>query len=78
MKEIKLTPEQLKLAGEEIKSYFNSEREEVISDLAATLLLDFIMKNIGPFIYNQAIKDAHYLMGEKIDELFSLENPNRK
>ena len=73
MKEIKLTPEQLKLAGEEIKSYFNSEREEVISDLAATLLLDFIMKNIGPFIYNQAIKDAHYLMGEKIDELFTLE-----
>ena len=78
MKEIKLTPEQLKLAGEEIKSYFNSEREEVISDLAATLLLDFIMKNIGPFIYNQAIKDAHYLMGEKIDELFSLEKSNRK
>lgn len=73
MKELKLTPEQHKLAVEEIKFHFHSEREEEISDLAATLLLDFIMKNIGPFIYNQAIKDAHYLMGEKIDELFTLE-----
>ena len=73
MKEIKLTPEQHKIAVDEIKSYFHSERDEEVSDLAAVLLLDFITKNIGPFIYNQAIKDAHYLMGEKIDELFTLE-----
>ena len=78
MNELKLTPEQHKIAIEEITSYFHNEREEEISDLAATLLVDFIMKNIGPFIYNQAIKDAHYLMGEKIEELFTLERSNRK
>ena len=74
MKEIKLTPEHHKLAIEAIKSYFQTEREEEISDLAAILLLDFVTKNIGPFIYNQEIKVSHYLMGENIDELFTLEN----
>lgn len=41
MKEIKLPSEQHKFAVEEIKSYFHSKQEEEISDLAATLLLDF-------------------------------------
>ena len=42
MKEIELPSEQHKIAIDVIKSYFQSEREEEISDLAATLLLDFI------------------------------------
>jgi uncharacterized protein (DUF2164 family) len=77
MKEIKLTQEQQKAAIEELKRYFQTEREEEITDLAAALLLDFILKNIGPYIYNQAIKDAHYFMNEKIEELFALEKSLR-
>jgi len=77
MKEIKLTLDQQKAAIEELKRYYQTEKEEEINDLAATLLLDFILKNIGPYIYNQAIKDAHHFMGEKVEELFSLEKSLR-
>ena len=78
MKNIQLTKEQQQLVVEDIKNYFFTEKDEVITDLSATLLLDFILKNIGPHIYNQAIKDAHYFMGEKLEDIFSLEKPLRK
>ncbi|MDF2875972.1 MAG: hypothetical protein K0R22_2655 [Sporomusa sp.] len=73
MKDIQLTKEQQNTVIEAIKYYFLSEKDEIITDLSATLLLDFILKNIGPHIYNQAIKDTHQLMSEKIDDLFGLE-----
>lgn len=75
MKELTLTKEEKQDAVEKIKSYYLTEREEEISDLAATLLLDFILKNIGPLIYNQAIKDVHYFMSEKLEDVFALEKP---
>ncbi|MBP2634390.1 MAG: hypothetical protein H6Q72_297 [Firmicutes bacterium] len=78
MKDIKLTKDQQKIAVEELQSYFQTEKDEEITDLSANLLLDFILKNIGPYIYNQAIKDAQHFMGEKIEELFTLEKSLRK
>lgn len=78
MKAIQLTKEQQQTAVEDIKNYFLMEKDEEVTDLAATLLLDFILKNIGPHIYNQAIKDAHYFMSEKLDDLFGLEKPIRR
>lgn len=78
MKEIKLTKDQQKTAVEELKSYFQTEKDEEITDLSATLLLDFILKNIGPYVYNQAIKDAQQFMGEQVEELFTLEKSLRK
>ena len=79
MKPLQLTKEQQKESIEAIKSYYFNERDEEITELAASLLLDFIIKNIGPHIYNQAIKDSYSFMGEKIDELFALEkSPARK
>lgn len=41
-----------------IKRYFLEERDVEIGDLQASFLLDFVLKEIGPSIYNQAIKDA--------------------
>jgi len=40
-----------------------------IGDLKASLLLDFILKETGPSIYNRAITDAQARMGEMVDEL---------
>lgn len=78
MKEIKLTKDQQKTAVEELKNYFQTEKDEEITDLSATLLLDFILGNIGPYIYNQAIKDAQHFMGKQVEELFTLEKSLRK
>ncbi len=75
MKEIKLTKEQQQAATAAIQSYFLTEKEEEITDLSAGLLLDFIVKDIGPLIYNQALKDAHYFLTGKLEDLYSLEKP---
>ncbi len=40
-----------------------------IGDLKASLLLDFILKEIGPSIYNQAVADAQTRMREMVDEI---------
>ena len=75
MENSKLTKEQQTACIEAIKHYFLTEKDELITDLSATLLLDFILEMIGPHIYNQAIKDAHFLMSQKLDDLFILEKP---
>ena len=41
-----------------IKRYFYDERDEEIGDLQASFFLDFVLKEIGPSIYNQAVRDA--------------------
>ena len=41
-----------------IKHYFLEERDEEIGDLQAGFLLDFVLEEIGPSIYNQALRDA--------------------
>lgn len=41
-----------------IRAYFRDERGEEIGELQAAFLLDFVLKEIGPSIYNQALRDA--------------------
>lgn len=75
----KLPKEQKQQVVRRIQDYFLEEREEELGGLAAELLLDFMIKEIGPVIYNQAIKDATRLVGEKMisldDDLQSMEKP---
>lgn len=78
MKKIQLTKEQTKISIEDIKSYFITEKDEELTDLAAALLLDFVLMNIGPHIYNQALNDAHSLMSEKIEDIYGLEKVIRR
>lgn len=58
---------------EKIKSYFWNERNEEISDFVAECFLDFIINNVGPYIYNQAIEDAYAYMNGKIEDMLGLE-----
>ena len=44
-----------------IKRYFEDNSDDDIGDLTASLLLDFVLREIGPSIYNQAIGDAQAL-----------------
>lgn len=41
-----------------LQGYFRDERDEEIGSLQALFLLDFVLKEIGPSVYNQAIRDA--------------------
>ena len=70
---IELTPETKKLLLSNLQNYYSAEREEELSEFQAGLLLEFILSDIGVYIYNQAIADAQKLMQQKTDELFTLE-----
>jgi uncharacterized protein (DUF2164 family) len=52
-----------------IKRYFLEERDEEMGDLQAGFLLDFVIKEIGPSIYNQAIRDAQRRFQDAVTDL---------
>lgn len=52
-----------------LKRYFSDERDEEIGDLQATFLLDFVLKEVGPSVYNQAIKDAQATLSRTVADL---------
>ena len=52
-----------------IKRYFEENLPEPIGDLPAGLLLNFILEEIGPAIYNQAIKDAQTRLQQRVVDL---------
>jgi len=62
-----------------IKNYFEEERSETIGDLGAEQFVDFMIKELGPHLYNKAIADVRVLIHEKTtqidDELYSMEKP---
>lgn len=52
-----------------LKRYFDQNLQEPIGDLAAGLLLNFIVQEIGPSLYNQAIADAQTRLQHRIADL---------
>ncbi|MDQ0189349.1 DUF2164 domain-containing protein [Alicyclobacillus cycloheptanicus] len=55
---LKLPREQKQLLISDIQAYIEAEWGESIGELAAGNLLDFMLQELGPHIYNQAIRDA--------------------
>lgn len=54
---------------ESIKRYADEELELEIGDLKAGLLLDYCLEEIGPSVYNEAIKDAQAYFFGKVEDL---------
>jgi uncharacterized protein (DUF2164 family) len=52
-----------------LKRYFEENMSEPMGDLPAGLLLNFIVEEIGPAIYNQAIADAQARMQQRVADL---------
>ena len=72
MKKIALLPEAEQDALRSLKEFFLSEREEELSDFQAKNLLDFFLSDLGCYVYNQALADAHALMSGQIEDLYGL------
>ncbi len=56
-----------------IKNYFYNEREEELGDLAANLLLNFIIEELGPEFYNAGVYDSYKYMNDRIEDLLSIQ-----
>ncbi len=69
---IELPAETTKRLIADIKLYFLEHRNEEIGDLQAGFLLEFCLKEIGPAIYNQGIRDAQTYLSRLVDDLDSV------
>lgn len=70
---IKLSPEKKEYMLSEIKNYFFKEREEDIGDLAAVLMLDFIVEKLAPEFFNQGIYESYRYMNERLEDLLGIQ-----
>jgi uncharacterized protein (DUF2164 family) len=52
-----------------IQRYFEENMPEPIGDLPAGMLLNFFLEEIGPIIYNQAIRDAQARIQQRASDL---------
>jgi len=56
-------------AVQSIQRYFEENMTEPIGELPAGLLLNFLLEEIGPAIYNGAIRDAQGKMQQRVADL---------
>jgi len=52
-----------------IQRYFQENMAEPVGELPAGLLLNFFLEEVGPAIYNHAIRDAQTRMQQRVSDL---------
>lgn len=66
---LKISKENREKLTRSIKRYVAENLGEEIGDLKATLFLDYVIEEIGPYVYNQAIADAQAYMNDKVADI---------
>ncbi len=66
---IQLTAERRERMLRALQKYFGDEFDEPLSPFKAERLLDFLVRELGPPVYNQAIRDAHAFIQERLTDL---------
>ena len=66
---IELNKEARTAAIQSIERYFRENMDEPIGNVAASGLLGFLLEEIGPVIYNQAVTDVQERLQARISEL---------
>ncbi len=66
---IELPKELRTRAIESIERYFRENMDEPIGNVAAGGLLGFLLEEIGPSIYNQAVRDVQERLQLRVSEL---------
>lgn len=52
-----------------LKRFFADEFELEVSDLKTVRILEYVLKEIGPLVYNQAIKEAEAFVSGRLSDL---------
>ena len=66
---ITLSDETKTQAVASIRRYFSEQLDQEVGDLQAGLLLDFVLKEIAPSVYNAAIIDAQGYLRDRVSDL---------
>lgn len=76
---IKMPRETKQLLVSGIREYLETELDKEIGELAGEQLLDYLLGELSPHIYNAAIDDARKLLEERMasadDDLYALKKP---
>ncbi|MBP1976895.1 DUF2164 domain-containing protein [Cohnella thailandensis] len=82
IKPFKLPKEQREELVRGVQTYFENELDQTIGNLGAEQFLDFMIRELSPYLYNQALADARHVLAQKMasleEELYSLEVPVRR
>jgi uncharacterized protein (DUF2164 family) len=52
-----------------LKNHFDDEFDEPLSEFRAQGLIDFFVRELGPPVYNQGVRDACAAMQQKLGDL---------
>ncbi len=66
---IDFSAERKAVAVEKLREFHLDRFDRDLSDFQADALLEFILAEIGPDIYDQALEDARAFMFEKLEDL---------
>jgi len=66
---IRLAPDRRAALIQAVKEYFDAEFDEPLSDFRAEALLDFFVREMGPPVYNQGVRDAASYVQEKLSDI---------
>lgn len=64
-----ITAEKRKSIITDIINYFECERDEKMGVVAAEDLLDFMLQNFGPDLYNKGVEDSLHFIQERFHNL---------
>ncbi len=66
---VKLSDERRLDLVRSFQSFCRSEFDDEVSELKAERILEYFVERLGPPVYNQAIRDAHAFLQEKLQDL---------
>ena len=66
---IRLSPERRAALLRAIKDYSRAEFDDELSDFRAQALLDFFVRELGPPVYNQGVRDATSFMQSRLADI---------
>jgi len=66
---IELTKEEVADVIPSLRRYFKEELELEISEMRAKFLLNYFLKEVAPFAYNQGVKDAESYFRGRVEDL---------
>ena len=66
---IRLSPDRRTALLETLTAYYTAEFEETLSAFRAEALLDFFVRELGPPVYNQGVRDAAAFVQAKLTDI---------
>jgi len=66
---VRLSPERRQAVLEALVAYYASEFDETLSAFRAESLLDFCVRELGPPVYNQGVRDAAAFIQAKLTDI---------